>query len=342
MLEGLIRKPMPSIFPLPLILSHCVECRKNGTRDVFQGLDPVADLPLMRTERDERHRVARVAAVVHAFDVAVVRRHDDRDARCLREPDERREEPVVSAQHRARARIIHRVTRHVRLEELVQREVVLPRERKEMLRRTLRRDDADVGIAVLNRLARQVLHQRPVFHEVVRRRDHLGRRQRHHCRHRLVAPRNQLFRRLDQIRVGKAHLLVALAQLEKKVVLLDDLPKRRPGEPFAMPAHRLRTIHPREHRRLPRRRLRKALDAQTRVHRLRMFLEKTAQRRTHLRVHRIVRRRVAHADAIDKEEDDFQGCPIISKSNSFVLFAHADILGFFCNFHFPSSDIPHC
>ena len=48
------------------------------------------------------------------------------------------------------------------------------------------------------------------------------------------------------------------------------------------------------------------------------------------------------ADDNDKEEDDFQGCPIISKSNSFVLFAHADILGFFCNFHFPSSDIPHC
>ena len=61
--------------------------------------------------------------------------------------------------------------------------------------------------------------------------------------------------------------LAALAQLEEQVVLLDYRAERGAWEPLAVTAHRLRAVDAGEHRRLPRRGLRKPLDAEARVDR---------------------------------------------------------------------------
>ena len=237
-------------------------------------------------------------ALRHVLDVAVVGRRHERDARGLRVAHERREEPVVRAQHRAGARVVHRMARDVGLEELVQREVVLPREREEVLRRALRRDDGDVGVPVLDRLAREVLHERAVLHEVVGRQDDLGRRQGHDRRHRLEAAGLQLLGGVHEVGVGERDLLPALLELQEEVVLLDDLPQRRTREALAVLAHRHRAVHAREHGGLAGRGLRQPLDLQARVDRLRVAVDEAAKRRANLVVDGVIRGLGPHADAI--------------------------------------------
>ena len=247
------------------------------------------------------------------LDVAVVRRHHQGDTGSFREPHERREEIVVEPEHLARTRIIHRMAGDVSLEELVEREVVFPGDGKEMLRRPLRRDDRDVGVPVLDRLAREILHEGTVVGQFIRRRNHLGRRQGHDGRHRLEPACRQLRRRVDEIGVGELHLLAAPLEFEEEIVVFDDLPQGGTRKTLAMSADRLGTIDAREHRRLARRRLRQPLDAQTGVNRLRMTFDETPQRRTHLRIHRIVRRRCLQSNTVNKEKNNFHSAsrPVI-------------------------------
>ena len=115
-------------------------------------------------------------------------------------PHERGKKPVVNAQHRARARVVHRVPRDVCLEELVEGEVVEERKAEKMLGRALRRDDRNVRVAVLDRLPRQVLHQRPILHQILGDGNRLGDRERHHGRHRLETAGADLLDRIDEIR----------------------------------------------------------------------------------------------------------------------------------------------
>ena len=192
------------------------------------------------------------------------------------------------------------MSRDIRLEELVKREVVHEGETEEMFRRTLRRDDRDVGIAVLNRLARQVLHERTVLHQVLRNRNRLRGRERHDGRHGLEPPRADLVRRIHEIGVGEPDALVALPELEKKVVVLDDLAQLRSRESLAMLPDRRRAVHPGEHRRLTRRRLGQPLHTETGVNRLRMPLDETPQRRTDLLVQGIVLRRLTQSNAVNE------------------------------------------
>ena len=241
---------------------------EQGGGDVDERRYALAELAPLRAEGDERHGVARVAALADGLDVAVVGRHDDRDAGGLRAADERREEPVVRPQHRARARVVHRMPRDVRLEELVEREVVLARDPEKVLRRALGRDDRDVGVAVLYRLARKVLHERAVLHQVGGDAYRLGRRERHDGRHRLEPPRGKLVGGVDEVRIGEAHLLAHLAKREEEVVALDDLAELLPGEALAVAPHRGGAVYAGEHRRLACRRLRRAVDAEARVNRL--------------------------------------------------------------------------
>lgn len=67
-----------------------------------------------------------------------------------------------------------------------------------------------------------------------------------------------------------------------------------------MMAHRLRTIYTREHRRLPRRGLGRAVNTETRIDGLTVLYDKPIQRRAHLGVYGIIRRRFAYAYAIDE------------------------------------------
>ena len=232
-------------------------------------------------------------AFVHRLDVAVVRRHDKRDPGGLGAANERGEEPVVDAQHRARARVVHRMPRDIRLEEFVEREVIHEGEAEEMLRRALRRNDRDIRVAVLDRLARQVLHERPILHQVLRDRNRLGGRERHDGRHGLEPPRPDLIRRIHEIGVGEADALVALPKLKKEVVVLNDLPELGSRKSLAMSPKDRRTVHPGEHRRLTRRRLGQPLNPETGVNRLRVPIQETPQRRTNLLVQGIVLRRLS-------------------------------------------------
>ena len=72
------------------------------------------------------------------------------------------------------------------------------------------------------------------------------------------------------------------------------------GEALAVAAHRLGAVEAGEHRRLARRRLREPLDAEARVYALGVLLDEAAERRAHLRVHRVVRRRAPYPDAVDE------------------------------------------
>ena len=140
--------------------------------------------------------------------------------------------------------------RHVGLVELEEREVVLAGYGEEMLRRALRRNDRDVGVAVLYRLAREVLHDRGVVHKVLDGGDRLRRREGHDGRHRLESAHGEFVDGIHQIRVGEADLEASLPKLEEQIVLFYDLPQRRTGEALAVPPHRLCAVDAREHRRL--------------------------------------------------------------------------------------------
>ena len=241
-----------------------------------------------------------MAALAQGLDVPVVGRHHERNACRLRAAHERGEKPVISPQDRARARIVHRVAGDVRLEELVERQVICAREAKEVLGRTGRRDDRNVGIAVLDRLARQVLKNRVIVHQVVDRRDGFRRRQGHHGRHRLEATGGQLICRIDQIGVRKLHATAASLQFEKEIVGLDDLPEFGSGKAFAMASHRLGAVDAREHRRLAGCGLRGSRNAQACVNGRSVALDQTPKRRTDLRIQRVLRGRRSEADAVDE------------------------------------------
>ena len=249
---------------------------------------------------DERDGVGRVAPVADGLDVAVVGRQHQRDARGLRAADKRREEAVVHAEDRARAHVVHGVSGDVRLEELVQGEVVLKRNAEKMLGRALRGNDRYVGVSVLYGLARQVLHQRTVRNEVVRRGDRLRNRQRHDSRHRLEAVGDKLIDRVDQVGVCEADAKPPSLQLEKQVVRLDDLSERRPGEPLAVALHRSGAVDTCEHGCLPGCRLRQTVDAEAGVDWLGVSFQETPERGTDFRVHRIVRRRRSKTESVDK------------------------------------------
>ena len=289
-----------------------VEGLQKRRRDVGERVHPVADPVLAGSEHDERNGVARVPALVHRLDVAVVRRHHERDAGRLRATHERGKKPVVHAQHRARARVVHGVPGDVGLEELVEGEVVEERKTEQMLRRTLRRDDRDVRVAVLDRLPRQVLHERPILHQVLGDGNRLGGRERHHGRHGLEAAGADLLGRIDKIRVREPDALIAPPQLHEEVVVLDNLAKLHPREPLAVLPDRSRAIHSSEHRRLPRRGLWQPLDPQAGVNWLGMLLYKTTKRRTDLHIKRIIRRWLSQAHTINKKINDFQACESIS------------------------------
>ncbi len=239
-------------------------------------------------------------ALAHVLDVPMIRRHDERDARRLRETHERRQKGVIRAQHRAGPHIVHRMPRDVRLEKLEEREVVLGRETVELRGRALGRDNGNVGIAILYRLPRQILHQRPVVLDIRKRRNRLRNRKRHDRRHTLETPRGDFRGALHEKTVGELDLLPALREFQKDIVRLDDRPQGRPGEPLAMPSHRLRTVHAREHRRLPCRGLRKPLDAQARVYRLAVPGDEPLKHRTNFRVYGVVRCRRAYSHAINE------------------------------------------
>ena len=189
---------------------------------------------------------------------------------------------------------------NVRLEELVEREVVEARDAEEVRGGVLRRDDGDVGVAVLYGLARQVLHQRTVGNQVVRRGDRLGNRQRHDRSNRLEAVGDKLGDRVDQVGVCEADAKPPSLQLEKQVVRLDDLSERRPGEPLAVALHRSGAVDTCEHGCLPGCGLRQAVDAEASVDWLGVPLYETPKRRTDFRVHRIVRRRRPKTEPVDK------------------------------------------
>ena len=194
----------------------------------------------------------------------------------------------------------------IRLEELVEREVVPEREAEEMFRRALRRDDGDIGIAVLDRLTREVLHERAVLHQVLGDGNRLGGRERHHGRHGLEAAGADLLNRIDKIRIRETNPLVPAPQLHEEIVVLDDLAELHARKPLAVLPERRRAIHPGEHRRLPCRGLRQPLNPQAGVNRLGMLLNKTTKRRTDLRIQGIVRRRLSQAHTVNKEINDFQ------------------------------------
>ena len=200
----------------------------------------------------------------------------------------------------------------VGLEEFVEGEVVEERQAEEMLGRALRRHDRDVRIAVLDRLPRQVLHERTVLHQVLGDGNRLGGRERHHGRHGLEATGADLLDRIDKIRIRETNPLVPAPQLHEQVVVLDDLAELHAREPLAVLPERRRAIHPGKHRRLPRRGLRQPLNPQTGVNRLGMLLKKTTKRRTNLRIQGIVRRRLSQAHTVNKEINDFQACESIS------------------------------
>ena len=192
------------------------------------------------------------------------------------------------------------MSRDIRLEELVKREVVHKGETEEMLRRALRRNDRDVGVAVLDCLARQILHERTILHQVLRDLNRLGNRKRHHGRHGLEPPRTDLIRRIHEIGIGEADALVALAELEKEVVVLNDLLQFGSRKPLAMLPDRRRTVHPGEHRCLTRRRLGQALHAEAGVNRLRVPLDETPQRRADLLVQGVVLRRLPQSNTVNE------------------------------------------
>ena len=202
-----------------------------------------------------------MAALGHRLDVAVVGSGDKGYAGSVGISYERGEELVVGAQHDAGARIIEGVPRHVGLEELVKREVVLEGDAEEMLGRALGSYDGDFGIAILYRLARDVLHHGSIFSEVVDGGYRLGCGQRHYCRDGLEAARGKVFGRLHKVGVRKADPFAALLQLEEKVVLLYYVPQRRTGEALAVLSDGKRTVYPCEHRRLAGRGLRQTFNA---------------------------------------------------------------------------------
>lgn len=241
-----------------------------------------------------------MTAFAQRLDVAVVGRHDERDVRRLRVADKRGQKTVVRAQHGAGARVVHRMPGDVRLEKLVERQIVRAREAKQVLGRARRRNDGNVGIAILNRLAREILQEGLVVLKVCNCRDGLRRRQGHHRRHGLEPPIRQFVRRLNEIGVGELHAPPALLQFKEEVVARDDLPKFLAGETLAMTANRLGAVDAREHRRLPGRGLRDARDAQAGVNRLRVPRQETPQRRTDLRIQGILRRGLPDADPVNE------------------------------------------
>ena len=194
----------------------------------------------------------------------------------------------------------------VGLKEFVEGEVVEERQAEEMLGGALRRHDRNVRIAVLDRLPRQVLHERPVLHQVLGDGNRLGGRERHHGRHGLEAAGADLLDRIDKIRIRETDPLVSAPQLHEEIVILDDLAELHARKPLAVLPERRRAIHPGEHRRLPRRGLRQPLNPQAGVNRLGMLLNKTTKRRTDLRIQGIVRRRLSQAHTVNKEINDFQ------------------------------------
>ena len=116
-----------------------------------------------------------------------------------------------------------------------------------MLCGVLGRDDGHVGVAVLNRLAREVLHQSLLVEEVVQRGDDLGCRESHHRGDALEAARDEFICRLDEIGVGEFDALAAGLELEEKVVLLDFLAEAGAGEALAVPAHEKGGVDAGEH-----------------------------------------------------------------------------------------------
>ena len=164
----------------------------------------------------------------------------------------------------------------------------------------MRRNDRNVRIAFLYGLARQILHKRHVGGEIVGGRDRFRNRERHNRRHRFETPELEFVGSVDKIGVGEADPFAAPLQFKKDVVGGDDVAHRRPGEAFAVLADLLRAVDAGEHSRLSGRALRYSVNAETGVDGLGVLLEKTAKRRTNLRIERIVRRRPGKADSVNK------------------------------------------
>ena len=169
-----------------------------------------------------------------------------------------------------------------------------------MLGRTLRRNDGDVGIAILDRLSRKVLHERTVLHQVLGNGNRLGRRKSHNGRHRLEPARTNLLNGVDEIGVCESDAFVTLLELEEEVIVLDDLAELRSRKPLTVFPKRHRTVHTSEHRRLASRRLRKPFHPKTGINRFRMSFDETPKRRTDLLVQGIVLRRRPQTDTVNE------------------------------------------
>ena len=112
-----------------------VEGGEDRRGHVDKRLHALAERRRARTDRYERHGVAGVAAFGHRLHVAVVGSHNQSHSGSLSEANERGQEEIVCAKHRTRARVVQRVTRDIRLEELEKREVTFAGDAEKMFRR---------------------------------------------------------------------------------------------------------------------------------------------------------------------------------------------------------------
>ena len=180
------------------------------------------------------------------------------------------------------------------------------RDAEEVGRRVLRRDDGDLGVTVLDCLAREILHHRRVVGQVVGGGHHLGRGERHDGGDALEAARDEFVRRLHEVGVREPHALAARLELQEQVILFDLLPQRRPRKALAVTAHEDGRVHAREHGGLSRGGLRKARRGEAGVNGDGVLRDEAAQGGTDLGVDGVVRCGGAHAHAVDEEEDDSQ------------------------------------
>ena len=206
----------------------------------------------------------------------MVGRHEEGDAGGVRVADERGEELVVGAENRAGTRVVHRVSCDIRLEKLVEGKVVGAGDAEEVVGGILRGDGGDVGVAVLDRLAGEILHESLVVREVVDGGDGLRRGEGHDGGDRLEAARDKLVRGVHEIGVGELDALSARLERKKEVVVLDLLSEGRARKAFAVPPHEDRSVDAGEHGGLSGCRLRQPIDGETGIDRDAMALDQAA------------------------------------------------------------------
>ena len=211
----------------------------------------VADFLLLGAAHDEGHRVLAVPAFAHVLDIAVIGRHYQRNAGVFGMAHERGQKLVVHPQHLARALVVHGVAADVGLEELEERKVVLLGDVKEVFGRALGRNHRNIGVALLDGFARDVLVDGVVGGEILGGGDGAGGGKRHYGSYALEAVERELFGAVDEVAVGKSDPLAPAAQLQKEVVVFDNLPEGRPGEALAVFAHRRGAVDAGEHGGLP-------------------------------------------------------------------------------------------